>query len=106
MVVACLTSPLKNPSLTCGLTPATMEQKKKPDYLIILLKWHGKAQTLKEFEDNLTALKELEMLSQCAPTYILRGCGPVMMFEALKTGKVFNPLEQLGLHIKEEFYGG
>ncbi|KAL3515388.1 hypothetical protein ACH5RR_022290 [Cinchona calisaya] len=56
-----------------------------------------------EFEDNLTALKELEMLSQCAPTYILHGCGPVMMFKALKTGKVFNPLEQLGLHIKEEF---
>ncbi|KAL3515444.1 hypothetical protein ACH5RR_022346 [Cinchona calisaya] len=55
-----------------------------------------------EFEDNLTALKELEMLSQCAPTYILRGCEPVMMFKGLKTGKVFNPLEELGLHIKEE----
>ncbi|KAL3522609.1 hypothetical protein ACH5RR_015443 [Cinchona calisaya] len=56
-----------------------------------------------EFEDNLTTLKELEMLSQCASTYILHGCEPVMVFRALKTGKVFNPLEQLGLHIKEEF---
>ncbi|KAL3522470.1 hypothetical protein ACH5RR_015304 [Cinchona calisaya] len=55
-----------------------------------------------EFEDNLTTLKELEMLSQCAPTYILHGCGPVMVFRALKSGKVFNPLEQLGLHIKED----
>ncbi|KAL3507440.1 hypothetical protein ACH5RR_032822 [Cinchona calisaya] len=55
-----------------------------------------------EFEDNLTTLKELEMLSQCAPTYIFHGCEPVMVFRTLKTGKVFNPLEQLGLHIKEE----
>ncbi|KAL3534450.1 hypothetical protein ACH5RR_002911 [Cinchona calisaya] len=56
-----------------------------------------------EFEDNVKIFKELEMLSQCTPVYIVHGYGgPVMAFRGLDTGKIFNPLAQLGLYIKEE----
>lgn len=57
------------------------------------------------FEDNLMILKELEMLSQCSPTYALRGCDApaVMLFKGLHSGcKAFNPLEQLDFRLKEE----
>lgn len=56
-----------------------------------------------EFEDNLMIVKELETLSQCSFCYIHRGGfngPPVMGFTS--GGKVFNPLEKLGLYMKEE----
>ena len=58
-----------------------------------------------DLEDNLMIVKELEQLSQCSSSYIVRGCnGPaVMVLRGLKTGKVLHPIEQLGLHLKEEF---
>lgn len=56
-----------------------------------------------EFEDNLMVLKEFEGLSECSPTYVLNGYGPVMVLKVLKTGEILKPLEQLGLHIKEEY---
>lgn len=56
-----------------------------------------------QLEDNLMTLKELEMLTQCSPTFILHGCCPVMVLRRLETGEILNPLEQLGLHIKDDF---
>lgn len=56
-----------------------------------------------QLEDNLMTLKELEMLTQCSATFILHGCCPVMVLRRLETGEILNPLEQLGLHIKDDF---
>lgn len=56
-----------------------------------------------QLEDNLMTLKELEMLAQCSPTFILHGCCPVMVLRRFETGEIVNPLEQLGLHIKDDF---
>ncbi|KAL3520111.1 hypothetical protein ACH5RR_018260 [Cinchona calisaya] len=55
-----------------------------------------------DLEDNLMIFKELERLTQCSPTYIVHGYGPVMVLRSFRTGEVLKPLEQLGLQIKEE----
>lgn len=56
-----------------------------------------------DIEHNLEILKELEMLSGCTLTFLSGNDGAAVAMEKLDKYQLENPLERLGLFIKDEF---